>query len=118
MNSIGINVSCNQFDYGLKSSDEKAVKAADNSSAGINQKIADAVVDKARLKSAVGSSNMVLFKNNTHLKFQIHEKTKEIMVKIIDDETGDTLKEIPPEKILDMVAGFMEMAGLIVDERR
>lgn len=70
------------------------------------------------LKSAVDFSNKVLFKNNTHLKFQIHEKTNDIMVKIIDDETGDVVKEIPPEKILDMAAKLWEITGLFVDERR
>lgn len=51
-------------------------------------------------------------------EFSIHEKTKEIMVKIIDTETDEVIREIPPEKILDMVAMMWEMVGIIVDERR
>lgn len=78
----------------------------------------DIVVNKAKLKSAVDFANKVLFKNNTHLKFQIHDKTKEVMVKIINDESGEVVKEIPPEKMLDMVAKLWEIAGIIVDERR
>ena len=32
--------------------------------------------------------------------------------------TNEIIREIPPEKILDMVAKMWDTAGLIVDERR
>lgn len=75
----------------------------------VGQKEIDAAVDKA---------NKVLFKNNSHLQFRIHDKTNEVMVKIIDDETGEVLREIPPEKMLDLVAKIWEIAGILVDEKR
>ena len=55
---------------------------------------------------------------NTMLEFSIHEKTKEIMVKVLNRETGEVIREIPPEKILDFLAKLWEMAGLFIDERR
>ncbi|WP_432407338.1 flagellar protein FlaG [Wukongibacter sp. M2B1] len=55
--------------------------------------------------------------DKTRLQFSVHEKTKQIMVKIIDNHTQQVVKEIPPEKILDMVASMVERAGLIVDKR-
>ncbi|MCX7885554.1 MAG: flagellar protein FlaG [Caloramator sp.] len=75
-------------------------------------------IDGKELVNAVERANRVLFKNNTHLQFKIHDATKDVMVKIIDDETGEVLKEIPPEKMLDMVAKLWEIAGIIVDEKR
>lgn len=51
------------------------------------------------------------------LEFSIHEKTKEIIVKVIDTNTDEVIREIPPEKILDMVARLWEMAGILVDEK-
>ena len=39
------------------------------------------------------------------------------MVKIIDTKTEEVIKELPPEKLLDMVASMMVRAGLIVDKR-
>lgn len=70
------------------------------------------------LKKAVEIANKALFKNNTHLKFEIHNKTKEVMVKIVNDVSGEVVKEIPPEKMLDMVAKLWEIAGILIDERR
>ncbi|WP_438435477.1 flagellar protein FlaG [Gorillibacterium sp. sgz500922] len=55
---------------------------------------------------------------NTQLDFSIHQKTKQIMVKVLDKDTGKVIREIPPEKTLDFVAKMWEMAGILVDERR
>lgn len=52
------------------------------------------------------------------LEFSIHEATKHIMVKVIDAANDHVIREIPSEKILDMVASMWETAGLLVDEKR
>lgn len=53
-----------------------------------------------------------------NFEYSIHEATKQIMVKVIDQDTKEVIREIPPEKVLDMVAYMWELAGVIVDERR
>jgi flagellar protein FlaG len=50
--------------------------------------------------------------------FIVHEETKRIIVQIIDQETGEVLNEIPPKKVLDLVARIRELVGLLVDEKR
>ncbi len=50
--------------------------------------------------------------------FGIHEGTNRITIKIVDKDTKEVLKELPPEKTLDMIAKVWEMAGILVDERR
>lgn len=72
---------------------------------------------KRDLQDAVDKANKV-FNESTHLRFEIHDKTKDVMVKIINDETGEVLKEIPPKKLLDMVAKMWEIAGVLIDEKR
>mgnify|MGYP000294844943 CR=1 FL=1 len=52
-----------------------------------------------------------------YLRFEKHEKTGQWMVRVCDSETDEVIKEIPPEKILDMVSRFCELAGLLVDEK-
>lgn len=54
---------------------------------------------------------------NTRFEFSIHEGTKEVMVKVINELTNETVREIPPEQVLDMVAKMWEVAGILVDER-
>jgi len=54
----------------------------------------------------------------TECQFSIHKDTKQIMIKIIDAQTKEVIKEIPSEKILDMVANMCEVAGLFVDTKK
>lgn len=75
-------------------------------------------IDEEQVIQAIESANKHLVLHNTQLEFSIHEKTKQIMVKVLDSETKEVIREIPPEKILDMVAKLWEMAGIFVDERR
>jgi len=67
---------------------------------------------------AIEKANKAIMGSIRRFEFSIHEGTKEIMVKVIDSETNEVIREIPPEKILDMIAKIWEMAGLFVDERR
>ena len=70
-----------------------------------------------QIQEAVDSTNREFEKLKTNLRFSVHKQTKQIMVKIIDSNTQEVIKELPPEKLLDMVASMMERAGLIVDRR-
>lgn len=68
--------------------------------------------------NAIEKANRAISGGMRRFEFSIHERTKQIMVKVIDNETNEIVREIPPEKTLDMVAKLWEMAGIIVDERR
>ena len=50
--------------------------------------------------------------------YGIHEGTNRVMIKIIDKDTKEVIRELPPEKTLNMIAKVWELAGLLVDERR
>ncbi|NLW27829.1 flagellar protein FlaG [Acetivibrio saccincola] len=67
---------------------------------------------------AIEKANKAIIGARTQLEFSIHEGTKEILVKVINTETKEVIREIPSEKILDMVAKMWELAGILVDERR
>lgn len=54
----------------------------------------------------------------TSLDFSVHKSTKQIMVKVLNSETGEIIREIPPERTLDFLAKVWEKAGILVDERR
>ena len=55
---------------------------------------------------------------NGEAVFGIHEGTNRVTIKIVDKDTRKTIKELPPEKTLDMIAKVWEMAGILVDEKR
>ncbi len=73
---------------------------------------------KDEVEKAVDSTNKILKEeHNAKYQFEIHEGTGRVMVNLVDMQTKEVLKEIPPEKILDLVANIWERLGLLVDER-
>jgi len=54
---------------------------------------------------------------NSEAIFGIHEKTNRVTIKIVDKGTKEVIRELPPEKTLDMIAKVWELAGILVDER-
>lgn len=73
-------------------------------------------VNSEQIKKAVENLN----KNLSHSEavFGIHEETNRLTIKIVDKDTKEVIKELPPEKTLDMIAKAWELAGILVDERR
>jgi flagellar protein FlaG len=69
-----------------------------------------------KLEDLVKAANEVMEAMDKKLEFSIHEGTNRTMVKIVDRHDGKVIKEIPPEKMLDLVAKMWEVVGLFVDE--
>ncbi len=69
-----------------------------------------------QVKKDVESKNKIL--SNSEAIFEIHDATNRVTIKIVDKETKEVLKELPPEKTLDMIAKAWELAGILVDEKR
>ena len=54
--------------------------------------------------------------HNVDLQFSVHEASGEIMVTVMEESTGDVIREIPPSEILNLAAKLDEMVGLIFDQ--
>ena len=55
---------------------------------------------------------------NSEAVFGFHDETNRVTIKIVDKKTKEVIKELPPEKTLDMIAKVWELAGLFVNEKR
>ena len=71
--------------------------------------------ENEKLKKAIERMNEQL--PNSEAKFGIHEATNRVMIKLVDKDTQEVIKEIPPEKTLDMLAKSMEIAGVLLDQK-
>lgn len=69
-----------------------------------------------QIRKAVEQLNKSM--GNSEAVFGIHEDTNRVMIKIVDKTTKEVIKELPPEKTLDMIAKVWDLAGILVDERR
>ena len=69
-----------------------------------------------QLKKALENLNKKMA--NAEAVYGIHEGTNRVTIKLVDKDTKETIKELPAEKTLDMIARVWEMAGILVDEKR
>jgi flagellar protein FlaG len=79
--------------------------------------IREVSVSGEEITKAIEEINKTLSGTNTKLQISIHDKTREIMVKLINEKTGEVIREIPTEKVLDRIAMVLEEIGLLVDEK-
>lgn len=68
------------------------------------------------VRESVKDVNEIVDKVKEGLSFQIHEDTEKMMVKVIDLNTDEVIKELPPEEMLDLQARIHEMVGILIDE--
>ena len=74
-------------------------------------------ITNEQIKKAVEKMNKNMI-SHSEAVFGIHEATNRVTIKIVDKDTKEVIKELPPEKTLDMIAKVWEMAGILVDEKR
>ena len=49
------------------------------------------------------------------LEFAVHEGTGRVKVTVLDKETGEMIREVPPQQILNLMAKIEEMMGILYD---
>ncbi|EQB88545.1 flagellar protein FlaG [Clostridium punense] len=72
---------------------------------------------EAEVQDAVRYINRFFGDSHAILRYERHEKSNIMILKLVDEETQEVLKEIPPEKIIDMVDRICELVGLAVDKK-
>ena len=72
---------------------------------------------KQKVQEAVHTMNEILETNHNASKFVYHEGLDRYYVSVVDRETEEVVKEIPPRKLLDAFYEMQKMVGMIVDEK-
>ena len=72
---------------------------------------------KNKVKEVVTKMNEMLDVTNNTSKFTYHEGLDRYYVSVVDRETEEVVKEIPPKKLLDAFYEMQKMLGVIVDEK-
>lgn len=74
-----------------------------------------------KLERAVELVNETFKVSNHNLKFELHEASGRYQVKVLDSDTGDVVREIPAERVLEFSAQIKQMLndaiGILFDER-
>lgn len=91
--------------------DEKVPKPKEDINTKFNQK------EKERMAfEIVNAMNQVAKALNTRLTFQVDESTGRLIVKVIDSETGEVRRQIPPEEMVRLVEKMKSMVGMLFNQ--
>ncbi len=97
-----------------KNDENKSNKAESRNSVDENELSSDKL--KKELKETIEDMNKIVETVEENLSFKLHEKTDRLMTQVINIETREVIKEMPPEEMLDLAARIHRMVGIIIDE--
>ena len=72
---------------------------------------------KDELSSITRELNKFFQYLNANIRFEMHDRTQRLMVKLVDVATDKVLREFPPEELLDKLANIREYVGVILDKK-
>ena len=68
------------------------------------------------IRKAVETINTQLEIMNRSIQFSIDERSHDIVVKVVDKESGEVIRQVPPENVLRLREHMEKACGLIVEE--
>lgn len=83
----------------------------------VDEKKSEREIPREKLQQAVDTMNELLDVNKKSSKFILHDGLDRYYVSLVDAETEEVIKEIPPKRLLDAFYEMQKLAGMIVDEK-
>lgn len=110
-NAINTNLNISQYSTTNTDSAIPQVQKIETQSEGPNNDSKE--YTQKEMNEALKKLNNFLKDDKTHAEYTYNEEMKTMMVKVIDENTKEVILEIPPKKILDMVASMLKQVGLL-----
>ncbi len=73
-------------------------------------------ISKGDIKNLVQKLNDTIKQLNDSVKFSYSEDIKGLIVKVIDNKTGQVIRQIPPEELIKLEASLAQSIGLIFNK--
>ena len=104
--SLGPSLVASMASQGRIAPEEKKQAAEEKRPVGLSE-LAEVVKDQ---------QNAVNGFRNVNLNFSVYEGSGQIMVTVVDQDSGKVIREIPAKEALELAAKLQEVVGLIFDQ--
>ncbi len=74
-------------------------------------------MEREDLENLVQDMENYLSDMRVNLSFKLHDETGDVLVQVIDGETGEVIRQLPPEEILELREKLKELRGVIFDSK-
>lgn len=72
--------------------------------------------DGAMLARAVAAANQSATKLGSAVRFNVDPQSGRAIVRVVDSETGQLIRQIPSEEMLELRRALDRIAGLVIEE--
>jgi len=80
-----------------------------------NSEVSETELSPEKLEKVVQQLQDFMGEMNRSLQFKVDEDSGRNVIKVIDKESGDLVKQYPSEEVLGIVAKLAEATGVLVD---
>lgn len=82
------------------------------------KKVAEEQASTAQLQTAMEGINKALRQSGKSLEFSVDENSRRQVVKVVDTETGDVIRQFPPEEMLAISRSIDSVQqGLLIKQK-
>mgnify|MGYP005846621395 CR=1 FL=1 len=73
--------------------------------------------NQEKLSKAVEVANNAFKEVNIGFRYSVDKKTNREVVTVINIETGEAIRQFPPEEIMNMLSRMYDMLGILIDKK-
>lgn len=81
------------------------------------QSTSQTFADRAEIDRAATKVNEVLSQADPQLKIRVDNETERVVVKVVEQESGEVIRQIPPEDLLELEKYLSSPKGLFLQEQ-
>ncbi len=73
------------------------------------------LVTKKDVQNVLEDVQQYLLQQGIRLSFEVHDKTGDLVVRVLDKDTGEVIRQIPPEEMLKLREKLEELTGVLLN---
>lgn len=73
-------------------------------------------VSEEELKDVVSQAQELLNQTESRIQLAVDRDLQQVVIKVIDRESGQVIRQIPPEEMLELQRFFQDRSGLLLSE--
>ncbi len=105
-----------QVDRNRSPGKDKAPQKAPDISGQTSERVAAQVMG-TELSGVVRDINTLVYQlAATKVSFDVDEETGRSVIRVVNKETGELIRQVPPEELLTLVARMRQLSGLIFNQ--
>ncbi len=112
------NIIANKVDNISQTRISSAKPQTEYVSSGMEKPFRDVKLSTENINNIVDTLNSAAKSVNQRVSFSFHEKTNRVILKFINGNTNEVIREIPPKEMIRLLERMHEMIGMFVDESR